>query len=157
MKISEVAGNDLTDDWMRQQHVWIQGVLSRLNARYPLARCGVSYTDNPGMDSLAYAGGHTMIINTAYWKPDVLEKYQREWKGLVVDPTPEGTIQHEYGHVLVKAIAEVVGLQETWDIVYKHASIPNELKPIMVQPVSPICARECIRVFSRMLCRTTSE
>lgn len=112
--------------------------LNELTSRYPIAgHVRISYVNWSDHDAVAWASNSQVNINRAHWNPKTLVEYQKHWEGLVVDSSPRGVLVHEFGHVLMKAIAAKIGLLEAWEIVYRHAGIENENQPIAAAPVSP--------------------
>lgn len=86
----------------------------------------VTLYDNPGMEAIAFAGKNNINLLKANWIPEKLQRFEKEWQGLVVDPTPKGILVHEFGHVAIKQLSEKHGLEKVWDISRKYANIPDE-------------------------------
>jgi len=57
-----------------------------------------------GDSTFATAGAGKIILNERQWQPKKLAERERVWKGLVIDSSPEGTLLHEFGHLLIEAL-----------------------------------------------------
>lgn len=58
-----------------------------------------------GTDILANAGRDSIDINSNKWTPEFFAQHEKEWDGLSVDPSPQGILTHETGHLLFARIA----------------------------------------------------
>lgn len=101
----------------------IKSVLEDLSRKYPPLG-DIKIRTHEGGDALAMNGGkgldgrHSVSFDTALWSdPKFLAKNAKEWDGLVVDSSPEGTITHEIGHVLYQIIEARIGLKAAGKIV----------------------------------------
>jgi SPP1 gp7 family putative phage head morphogenesis protein len=79
----------------------IRGTVDRLNARYGNLVKAVKVGAIAGTGG--YASKDTIYLAPVFADPAAWAAHEQEWRGLRVDPSLEGTLVHEYGHVVFKA------------------------------------------------------
>jgi hypothetical protein len=79
--------------------------------------------------TLAMASNDSVTINEDVWNEDTFTKYEKEWNGLVVDPTPAGTLTHEVGHAVFLHIRNAIGFRKGENIAEKYFKAEGEFPP----------------------------
>jgi hypothetical protein len=105
-----------------------QATIDKLSAKYPEAGSPKveATTENMGergskdFEALAQRHGDNIRVNAGIWNKEFLTKNAADWEGLMNDPSPEGTLTHEFGHLLAGKIENRLGYDKFWGIVYKH-------------------------------------
>lgn len=84
-------------EWTPEQKASIQAVVDKLNADFvaPLKKVKI----DPDRLS-AGKSNDTIYLPKAWADKEFMTAREKEFKGLIINPTLEGTITHEYGHIL---------------------------------------------------------
>jgi hypothetical protein len=105
---------------------------AKLNAKDAMDQLAEDYSpliDSPikvemrdlGDREFVLAGDGKLILNARQWHPDQLAAHEREWKGLMVDSSADGTLLHQFGHILMQELRTAHGPDVVDAIVARYA------------------------------------
>jgi len=115
----------------------IKLILTSLSRDYPsISHINVNEGDAEIMGDwqLASKSATALYLNPAVWKDkSKLDKYTKEWHEAMVDPTIQGTIVHEVGHILDGQVLRKLGSKKYNALIVKEirdvSSIWNDEAP----------------------------
>jgi hypothetical protein len=78
-------------------------------------------TETYSEDTLATKSKSAIYLNMEKFNDrEFMANYAKEWKGLIVDPTPAGIVRHEVGHILDGALLDKLGSDKYSKLVDKY-------------------------------------
>jgi hypothetical protein len=93
--------------------------VAELSKKYPEAG-SPKVEENEREGALAYRSGNNINLSPKAWTKEGLEKYAKEWDGMMNDPSVGGVMTHEFGHLLASKLEDKIGFKKFWKIVYGH-------------------------------------
>ena len=104
-----------------------QAHVDTLASKYPDASHGGAITveldDTRGEFAVASHMGGRIVISPSHWVPEFLEKHAKEWEGMVHDASPQGIVEHEFGHALAGKLEKKIDPEFVYDTVYKWLGV----------------------------------
>jgi hypothetical protein len=101
-----------------------QNILNSLGERYPhLKKVKVEISDFiASLDNVLATKSRTkLLLNSKMWNSDAFwESRKKEWDGLISDPSKEGTVLHEIGHILDGQVLDKLGSDKYQELLEKH-------------------------------------